>query len=251
MPDQKAQGLWLNGFSGRMGQEIAALLPKSSGGGFSLLGGSSENTGWEDFASQRGSIQLVMDFSTVAGNAQLLGELQGDVGGCRSILLGTTSLPQEQLEQWRRLAKSSKIAILLAPNTSLGISLALQAALAIVSPSLGEYLDIEISETHHRFKKDAPSGTALFLAERLARKIPQSQIVTNRQGERKKNEIGVHSLRGGGVVGEHVIHLLAEHEEICISHRVFSRSVFAQGALFLVERLQKHGPGFYELGDLT
>jgi 4-hydroxy-tetrahydrodipicolinate reductase len=102
--------------------------------------------------------------------------------------------------------------------------------------------DIEITETHHRMKADAPSGTALLLADVIHSALPGSTIDFNRTGARKKNSIGVHSVRGGGIFGEHDIRLISDDEELSISHRAFSRALFAKGALSLTLEIEAKVP---------
>ena len=111
--------------------------------------------------------------------------------------------------------------------------------------------DIEIVETHHKRKKDAPSGTALLLARAIQKEFPKASIVTSHPELRKPGSIGVHAVRGGGVFGEHEVRFISEHEEITVAHRAFSRALFAHGALNLAEKLhQRSTVGYVTLADL-
>jgi 4-hydroxy-tetrahydrodipicolinate reductase len=168
----------------------------------------------------------------------------------KSVVIGTTGLPAAQLAAWRDTAAAQELRLLIAPNTSVGILVALKAAILAATPLVGIGFDVEITETHHRAKVDAPSGTARFLADSLAQAIPELNVVTDRRGARQRGELGVHSVRGGGVFGEHEIRLLGDAEEIRISHRAFSRSLFASGALVLAGWILKQEPGVYGLLDV-
>lgn len=248
---------WIHGYSGRMGQEIAKQIHSQSAQ-WKLVGGSSakglyyqegEGISWDRFENLLSEANVLIDFSSVAGNQQLLNAIltQGKVGA--AVLIGSTGLSPEAIDAWKDLAKEKKIAVLLAPNTSLGVLLLHQ-----VSKLLGEVLaplhfDIEITESHHRAKVDAPSGTAKFLANGLAATLDK-KVVTNREGKREENEIGVTAIRGGSVFGEHEIHYLGDEEELRISHRALSRSLFAKGALLLTRWVSKQKPGFYRLEDI-
>ncbi len=141
------------------------------------------------------------------------------------------------------------IPIVVAANTSLGITV-LKRFAAELARTLGDDYDVEIAEAHHRFKKDAPSGTALVLAESVARALgrdPKSDIIYGREGAqpRRSGEIGVHALRMGDVVGEHVITFSALGERIELGHRAHSRDTFARGALRAARWLAAQKPGLY------
>lgn len=248
---------WLHGYSGRMGQEITKALRSTKS--WTLVGGSSgrglmvedhEGISWDQFSNVVTSANVLIDFSSVAGNLELQKIIRSDNHYSTAILIGSTGLEPKQIEEWKKIAKEKKIAILLAPNTSLGILLLHQ-----ISKLLGEVLsplgfDIEILESHHRQKIDAPSGTAKFLAQGIAGALDKT-IKVNREGKREPNEIGVTALRGGTVFGEHEIQYLGDDEEIKISHRALSRGLFAKGALLLAEWVADQKPGFYKLEDVT
>ncbi len=166
-----------------------------------------------------------------------------------ALVLGTTGLDEEQLAEVRRLSGRSRV--VQAANFSLGVAvlrrLASEAARALPG------FDVEIVETHHAQKADAPSGTAQVL---LAAVDPdgRSDVVYGRQGRvgpRPPREVGVHSLRGGTVAGTHTLYFLGDGEELELTHRATSRSVFAVGALAAARELLRRGPGLYTFDDLV
>lgn len=254
--------LWIHGITGRMGQAIAKLLDDPANHTFQLLGGSSQNhlsevlnlgkTVNSDTLSTvltRDHPHVIADFSSVEGNALLLESLQKAPHLQTKVLLGTTGLPHAQQDAWKKLGRT--IPILIAPNTSIGVIQMLRAAQHIAVALSAQGFDLEIIETHHKHKKDSPSGTALFLAHRLANTL-QKEVVTNPKGERTPDSIGVHGVRGGMVIGEHEIRFIGEDQEVTISHRAFERNMFAKGALRLCEWLMtQHKPNFYHLEDVN
>jgi 4-hydroxy-tetrahydrodipicolinate reductase len=144
---------------------------------------------------------------------------------------------------------------MLAPNMSVAVNVAYQA-LALIARALGDDYDVEITEIHHRFKKDAPSGTALRMAEVVAESLGRdlgSVGVYGRQGmtgERTQKEIGVMSLRSGDVVGEHTVSFGALGERLELTHRAHSRDTFARGALRAVRWIATRPPGLYSMQDV-
>ncbi len=149
------------------------------------------------------------------------------------LVIGTTGLNESQTELLEKAAQTTQV--FWAPNMSVGINVLLRVLPSLVK-MLGEDYDIEISEIHHRFKKDAPSGTALKLAQTLitSREWKRENIRYCREGmigERPRQEIGVQTLRGGDVVGDHTVYFLGPGERIEITHRAHSRETFARGAL--------------------
>ena len=110
--------------------------------------------------------------------------------------------------------------------------------------------DIEICEAHHRGKRDAPSGTAKHLADAIAETLTRARPIFHRDGGRLPGEIGIHSVRGGGVFGEHEVRLLGDNEELAVTHRALNRAIFARGALTLSRWLLAQRAGFYTLDDV-
>ncbi len=175
---------------------------------------------------------IVIDFSSPQGTSTLikcLGAAKNKI-----YLIGTTGLPEKLKSEIKSLAKTCRHKILMAGNTSLGV--ATLAKLAVTAAKvLGPIgFDIEITETHHRLKADAPSGTAVFFAEMIQKALPKSKIIFNGTGRRVPGSIGIHSIRGGGVIGDHEIRFISDSEQIELSHRALNRSLFAKGALNLV-----------------
>ncbi len=167
-------------------------------------------------------------------------------------VIATTGLSAVQRSEIEGLAARS--AILLAPNLSLGINLIVQLLPSIVK-ALGDDYDIEIVEAHHRHKKDAPSGTAIRLAEAIASALEQPLADLERHGRhgvvpRVSGEIGMHALRLGGLAGEHSVYFANEGEVIEIYHRALSRETFARGAVRAACFLSGKSPGLYTMQDV-
>jgi 4-hydroxy-tetrahydrodipicolinate reductase len=149
--------------------------------------------------------------------------------------------------------RSKAIPILLAPNFSVGVNLLFwltKKAAAILSP---EY-DAEIVEMHHRLKKDSPSGTAKRLGEIISEARDQKHSVQHGRvgivGPRPENEIGMHAVRGGDIVGEHIIYFAGAGERLELTHRASSRETFARGALRAADWLIGKPVGWYEMADV-
>lgn len=172
--------------------------------------------------------------------------------GARAVI-GTTGFTGPQREEIRELARSA--AILVSPNMSVAVNLAFKI-LGTMARVLGDEYDVEITETHHRFKKDAPSGTALRMAEVAAEALGRdlSQVaVYGRQGlpgERTKHEIGILSVRSGDVVGEHTVSFGTLGERLELIHRAHSRDTFARGALRAARWIAGRPPGLYSMQDV-
>jgi len=170
---------------------------------------------------------------------------------CRqAYVLGTTGLTEA--EKQAVSDASGEIAIVWAPNMSLGVNLLLELVRRSAS-ILGNDYDAEIVEMHHKLKKDAPSGTALGLADALAegRGVDLKEVVCYGRegitGERPSGEIAIHALRGGSVVGDHTVMFVADEERIEITHKAVSRKAFAKGALRAAIWLARRQPGIYTM----
>src|SRR5216110_69012 len=164
--------------------------------------------------------------------------------GARAVI-GTTGFTDAQRAEIGDLAK--RAAILVSPNMSVAVNVAF-SLLGTMAKALGDEYDVEITETHHRFKKDAPSGTALRMAEIVA-----GALVHGRQGlpgERTRAEIAVLSLRSGDVVGEHTVSFGTLGERLELTHRAHTRDTFARGALRAVRFLAARPPGLYSMQDV-
>jgi 4-hydroxy-tetrahydrodipicolinate reductase len=172
--------------------------------------------------------------------------------GARAVV-GTTGLAAAQLGELRELAGRS--AIVFSPNMSVGVNLAFRV-LALMARALGDEYDVEITEIHHRLKKDAPSGTAQKMAEVIAEALGRdlgAVGVYGRHGmvgERGPKEIGVHALRGGDIVGEHTVVFSTLGERLELTHRAHSRDTFVGGALRAIRFVATAGPGLYSMHDV-
>ena len=172
--------------------------------------------------------------------------------GARAVV-GTTGFSAAQREAIAALAR--RAAIMQAPNMSVAVTLALKL-LPLMARALGEDYDVEITEIHHRFKKDAPSGTAVRMAELVAEALGRDLGkvgVYGREGlpgERTRQEIAVMSLRSGDVVGEHTVSFGTLGERLELTHRAHSRDTFARGALRAARWVAAQPPGLYSMADV-
>lgn len=192
----------------------------------------------------------VVDFSAPEQVALLLGRCAKSLAG-RALLIGTTGLTEDLQAALETQAESS--AVLVAANFSVGANL-LEELVARAARTLpADRYDIEIVETHHRRKEDAPSGTALSLGRVAAGARGRTLDETRRDGRsgrggpRPGGEIGFHAVRGGDVVGEHSVHFLGETERITLRHAALSRDLFAEGALLAARWLVGRSPGRYTM----
>jgi 4-hydroxy-tetrahydrodipicolinate reductase len=155
----------------------------------------------------------------------------------------------------RVAAAAAKSPIVLSPNMSVGVNV-LFALAQRAAATLGDAYDVEIVELHHKRKKDAPSGTAVKLAEVAAQALgrdPAKDLVFERSGivgERTPREIGVQSVRGGDVVGEHTVYFFGDGERLELSHRATSREQFASGAVRAARWVVGKPPGLYDMFDV-
>jgi len=248
------------GAAGRMGREVcrAALEDPDT----ELAGGIVE-PGAKDLGSDLGELcgagrigvtatedppdeaEVLIEFTTPGATVEHL-----SYG--RPHVIGTTGLSDEQRVRVEEAARS--VPIVLAPNMSVGVNL-LREVVRELSEKLGSDYDIEVVEAHHRNKKDAPSGTALFLARAAAEgrgRDLDEVAVYGREGvaPRREGEIGIHALRGGAVVGEHRLIFYSEGEEVEVVHRALSRRTFAAGAIRAAKFAAQAGPGLYSMGDV-
>ncbi len=168
-------------------------------------------------------------------------------------VIGTTGLTEEQMAELKAL--SQRQAIVYAPNMSRGVNLLFYLT-TVAAEKLGLDYNCEVLEMHHNLKKDAPSGTAVRLAENAATALDLSysdDVVHGREGligERPVREIGVHSMRGGDVIGDHTVFFVGQGERIELSHRSSTRDHYANGALTASRFALKAKPGFYDMQDV-
>lgn len=226
------------GLSGRMGREIAALAAADET--LSIAGG----VGRETLAELPGVVaaaDVVIDFSVPDATSAVIGVVRE---ARVPLVIGTTGLLPEMVADLRDLA--TVVPVWYARNMSTGVSL-LQRILPEMARALAGF-DIEVLEAHHRYKVDAPSGTALMLAEAILAGLDQpTPFVHGREGQapREVGEIGFHAIRGGGNPGEHTVLFASEQEEVRISHRAFTRQVFAAGAIRAARAIHGAEPGWY------
>lgn len=225
----------------QVGKPLARLLPSSNLENLSISG---------DLSAMIDCAHVLIDFTQPDAT---LAHAREAVRAKKAMVIGTTGLSKTQMDE---LAEASrKIPIVQAPNMSVGVNLAFQIA-EMLGAQLDDTYDVEIVEAHHRFKNDAPSGTALELARRVAkgRKVNLDQAaVYGRKGftgERKKGSIGIHAIRGGDVVGDHSVMFIAQGEQIQISHRATSRDAFAQGALRAARFIRDKKSGLFNMQDV-
>jgi len=195
--------------------------------------------------------QTIIDFTTPNSTAQLAPK----AAACGvALVVGTTGLNPEQSTALRAAAEQT--AVVWAPNMSVGINVLLRLV-AEATRLLGPDYDLEIVEAHHRHKKDAPSGTARRLAEVVAeasadRGSLQSRACYGRHGmgQRPATEIGIHTVRGGDIVGDHTVMYCGDGERLELTHKASSRQTFARGAVRAVRWVRGRAPGLYDMQDV-
>ncbi len=202
----------------------------------------------KSFTEVTESADVIIDFSSPIGLTERLEFAKAHGMG---IVLAATGFTSEDLALIERYAK--KIPVFKTANLSLGVNL-MQALIKTAAEVLGEAYDVEIIERHHNLKKDAPSGTALMLADTLNAAFDgRKEYVNGRHGivgARKKSEIGLHAVRGGTIVGEHEVMFAGEDEVITITHSAHSKRVFAVGAIRAAKFLKTKAAGMYEMKHL-
>ncbi len=203
------------------------------------------------FAIDQDHADVLVDFSAPAAIEQ---SLDRAIAANVPILVGTTGLQPEHHARIEEAAR--QVAIIHAPNTSLGINL-LRQLVEEATSRLGPDWDIEILEMHHRDKVDAPSGTALLLGQAAARgrratlqELSRFDRISEHPHAREAGTIGYASVRGGSIAGEHVVILATEGERIELGHRADSRKIFARGALAAVRFLVGKPAGLYSMRDV-
>jgi 4-hydroxy-tetrahydrodipicolinate reductase len=194
-------------------------------------------------------VDVMIDFSLPAGTLDLA---EACIERSTPLVVGTTGFEPESMCRLERAAET--IALLISPNLSRAVNLLMRLA-GEAARALGKDADIEIVERHHHFKKDAPSGTALRLAEIVGRGVGSSrdQFVHGRHGdlgERPRGEIGIHALRTGDNPGEHTVVFGLMGECLELSHRALNRDGFALGALDAAKFLARKPPRLYTMDDL-
>jgi 4-hydroxy-tetrahydrodipicolinate reductase len=233
----------INGARGRMGQALASAAQEMG-----LAVGAATDVG-DDLRSGMAACDVAVDFSAPAATRSLL---EAAVAAGKPVVLGTTG--HAAGEKAALLALASRVPCVWAGNFSVGVNL-LFALTRRAASVLGADYDAEVIEMHHRFKKDAPSGTAARLLEIILeeRRLDASALRHGREGltgERTVAEVGVHALRGGDVVGDHTVLFAALGERLELTHRASDRGIFARGALRAAQWVASRPPGVYDMQDV-
>lgn len=229
----------VHGKSGRMGQELIKVI-ESGNRNASLAGAVGRDI--NDFNED---VDCIIDFSNHATAEYLTAYA---VRRKLPLVVATTGHSVEELKHI--MYASTEIPVFTAANMSLGIALLVELARKTVA--MMPDADIEILERHHNRKLDAPSGTALLLADEIKDVRNELEYNLGRSGHKKreKNEIGIHAIRIGNVVGDHEVIIGTDSQTITLKHEAHSRALFAEGALAAAEFLIKQGPGMYTMRDL-
>lgn len=242
----------LNGCSGRMGSVLTDLIAITNDmevvAGIDVIKTDRAYPIFDSLVACTVSADVIIDFSSAAS---LVTYLPTAIERKLPAVVATTGLTVAELNLLDQAAH--KIAIFRSGNMSLGINL-VQQLLQSTTQVLGDNWDVEIVEKHHHFKKDAPSGTALMLAHSIKEvsKKPLYNVCGREGGDvlRQGDEIGIHSLRGGTIVGEHEVFFAGEDEVISIGHQAFSRKVFATGAIAAARYLVRQKQGLFTMQEM-
>lgn len=255
------------GFSGRMGHAIFRVMEEKGhylGAAFDADNSANisknareiVNSAYADCvisginADFLNNVDCIIDFSAPAATMKLMGILK-EVK--KPVVIGTTGLSFNETEIIKKA--SSDFPVIQSPNMSLGVNLLFKLT-EIASKALSIDYDVEIFEAHHRFKKDAPSGTAKRLLEEVKNNmkgLSGAADINGREGitgERTSNEIGMHAMRGGSIVGEHTVFYVGMDDRLELTHRASSRDVFARGAVSAAEFLAGKTSGLYSMYDV-
>ena len=258
----------VTGAAGRMGKRLVALAHESPN---LQLSGATEAEGHVDLGKDAGDlagcgnlgISIIHDLPSLLSEADVvvdftspgatLNHLSQVAQNKCAIVIGTTGFSLDEMKQLQKHAES--IPCVQAPNMSMGINVLLKI-IGKVAEALGDDYNLEIIDTHHNEKKDAPSGTALKLAETLATAknwdLAETGMYTRHGtiGERPSKEIGIQTIRAGDIVGDHTVLYGGPGERIEITHRAHNRDPFARGALRAAEWVVKQPPGLYGMADV-
>lgn len=244
----------LHGCMGQMGQVVARLAEESDD--LRVTAGVDQTSAKEmpfpvfsSVADCDKTADVVIDFSVAGAVDRMLSDC---IEKSLPVVLCTTGLSEEQLQRVRDAAE--RIAIVKSANMSLGINLLLKLVRDAAPLLKASGFDIEIVERHHRRKLDAPSGTALMLADAARDALDcETPYVFDRSGrkmQRPADEIGISAVRGGTIVGDHDVIFAGTDEVITLSHSAYSRAVFAKGALAAARFLKGREPGLYTMNDV-
>ena len=241
----------MNGCNGKMGQCITEICAKDPD--IEIVAGIDQYDGiqndypvFHDLSDCDVEADVIIDFSNAAAVDHLIDYC---VEKQLPVVLCTTGLSEEQLDKVEHAYE--KVAILKSANMSLGINVLMKLLKEATKTFAPAGFDIEIVEKHHNQKLDAPSGTALALADAINEELdPKYEYVYDRSTRREKRpekEIGISAVRGGSIVGDHDVLFCGPDEVITISHRAYSRGVFAKGAIEAAKFLAGKAPGMYDM----
>lgn len=244
----------MHGCNGRMGQMITNLVKEDPG--ITIVAGIDVNDSVQNDYPVFAGIEecdveadVVVDFGAAPAVDKLLDTC---VKRNLPVVVCTTGLSKEQVEHLEEA--SGKVAILRSANMSLGINLLMKLVQDAVRTLQPAGFDVEIVEKHHRMKLDAPSGTALALADSVNEAAGGTyEYVYDRSSVRQKRgakELGISAVRGGTIVGDHDVIFAGEDEVVTFSHTAYSRAVFAKGSIAAAKFLAGKGPGLYDMSDV-
>ena len=256
------------GVAGRMGKRIIEIISETEGisiaGGTEIKGsiligkdlgvetgiGANNIPISDSLENISNSGDVIIDFTTPEAS---MGNLKAAILNKKDMVIGTTGLSNKQLDEIKKA--SNNVRIVYAPNMSVGVNV-LFKLIKEAAAVLGKGYDIEIIEAHHRYKKDAPSGTAVKIAEILAsetnRDISKAGVYGRKGmiGERTDQEIGIHVIRGGDITGDHTVMFCGMGERVQLSHIAHNRDNFANGAVRAALWLSDKEPGLYDMMDV-
>ena len=243
----------LCGCTGRMGKAFSTLARTHSD--IKIVAGIDINTDsaasdfpiYQSISDFPGKADVIVDFSH---HSTLPSLIEYSVSTETPAVICTTGHTAQELALLKEA--SEKVAMFFSGNMSIGINL-LMALCRRASEALGVSFDVEIIEKHHNKKLDAPSGTALMLADAISQTRESTEYVYDRHSERRErstSEIGIHSVRGGTIVGEHEVIFAGKDEMITISHTAMSREIFAAGAARAATFLRGKSAGLYDMSDV-
>ena len=249
------QKIMIHGYSGKMGQMLEQVIKQNKG--FEIVAGVGAKNEIEvsydtysDINMCEKIIDVIIDFSNAAAIDKLL-----DYANMRRIplVLCTTGISDATIKKIKKYSKN--IPILMSANMCLGVNVVNSMLKQISNILYNSNFDIELLERHHRDKVDAPSGTALLLADTIKSTLHHKMDYVydrsdNKNEKRKKQEIGIYSVRGGTIAGEHSIIFAGEDEMIEIKHTAFSRKIFAEGAIKAARFIVEKENGVYSMDDV-
>lgn len=243
----------LLGCNGRMGQMLSGLIAEDEEmkvvAGIEPSGeAKNDYPVYKSFDELKETADVIIDFSTASAIDSLLDYCEKTH---TPLVLCSTGLSEAQLDRVENLANES--AVLVSANMSLGINVLLKLLKSVTGTLYGNGFDIEIVEKHHNQKLDAPSGTALALADVMKDELDDISYNLDRTKVRKKrerNEIGISAVRGGTIVGEHEVIFAGTDEVIEIKHTAYSRAIFAKGAMSAAKFLKGKNTGKYSMSDV-